>query len=192
MSKSSQAPSAARSKRRHALLFQQGLSEQVFWPSVAIIALCAGLLIWNPNKLAPYRLPLMLVLTGTGLLLVTTLIFRMRAYVECRPGGVRIQLPLYRLTIPYEAIKATRPTQLYRLYPPSEQRWTQRHSLARFAGATVVVLEMDTLPAPRFVLRLWLPKYMLSPDRIGLVLAVRDWMALRGDLDEHRVRSQQR
>ena len=56
---------------------------------------------------------------------------------------------------------------------------------------TVIVLDMDELPASRFLLRLWLPKYMLAPDRPGLVLAVSDWMALSSDLDELEVRSRQ-
>lgn len=192
MTDSSGTPSASRGSRRYALLFQQRLSEQVFWPSVTIIATCAGLLIWNPGKLAPYRGYLMIVLTGTGMLLVATLVFRMRAYVECRPEGVRIQVPLQQLNIAYEAIRATRPTELYRMFPPSKEPWLQRQYLLRIAGATVVVLEMDELPAPRLRLRLWLPKYMLCPDQIGLVLAVADWMALRADLDERRVRSRQR
>jgi hypothetical protein len=191
VSGSSGAKSAPSARKRHPLLFQQSLSEQVFWPSVTIIAVCAALLLWNPAKLAPYRVHMMIILTGTGLVLIATLVFRMRAYVQCRPEGVRLQLPLYRLIIPYEAIRATRPTELYRMFPPSKERWPQRQYLMRLSGVTVVVLEMDELPAPRFQLRLWLPKYMLSPDRTGLVLAVPDWMALRSDLDELEVRSRQ-
>lgn len=192
MNDTSRAPSVPGRSRRHALLFQRRLSEQVFWPSVAILVICAGLLIWNPDKLAPYRLSLMTALTGTGLVLIATLIFRMRAYVECGPDGVRIQLPLHQWTIPYDRIKATRPTELYRMFPPSKERWPQQQYLVGLAGATVVVLEMDELPASRFRMRLWLPKYMLCPDRTGLVLAVADWMALRSDLDEFQVRSRQR
>jgi hypothetical protein len=183
---------APRQTRRHGLLFQRSLSEQVFWPSVAIIAMCAGLLIWNPTKLDPYRLYLMLVLLGTGLLLIVTLVFRLRAYVECRPEGVRIQLPLYQLRIPYDSIRTTRPTELYRMFPPTKEPWPQRQSLLRIAGATVVVLDLDQLPAPRGQLRLWLPKYMLAPDQTGLVLAVDDWIALRSEIDEFRVRTRQR
>ena len=169
MSGSSGAKSAPSARKRHPLLFQQSLSEQVFWPSVTIIAVCAALLLWNPAKLAPYRVHMMIILTGTGLVLIATLVFRMRAYVQCRPEGVRLQLPLYQLTIPYQAIRATRPTELYRMFPPSKERWPQR----------------------RYLMRLWLPKYMLAPDRPGLVLAVSDWMALSSDLDELEVRSRQ-
>lgn len=192
MNSTSRASAAPPAGRRHPLLFQQSLSEQVFWPSVTIIAVCAALLIWNPTRLAPVRAHVMIVLTGTGLLLITTLAFRMRAYVQCRPEGVRLQLPMYRLTVPYQTIKATRPTELHRMFPPSKERWPQRQYLLRLSGATVVVLEMDELPASRFRLRLWLPKYMLCPDLTGLVLAVPDWMALRSDLDELKIRSRQR
>jgi len=192
MSKASGSSSARGAGRRHALLFQQRLSEQVFWPSVMTVTVCAALLIWNPGELDPYRTSLMIVLVGTGLVLVATLIFRLRAYVQCLPEGVRIQVPFYQLTIPYHQIKATRPTELYRMFPPTKEWWPQRQYLGPLFGATVVVLEMETLPASRFRLRLWLPKYMLCPERIGLVLAVADWMALRTDVDELKTRSRHR
>jgi hypothetical protein len=185
-------PNTPRASRRHALLFQQRLSEQVFWSSVTIIAVCSGLLIWDPDKLDPFRAYLMVTLVATALVLIATLIFRLRAYLQCRPEGLHIQLPLHHLTIPYQEIKATRPTELFRVFPPSKVWWPQRQYLGPLFGATVVVLEMETLPASRFWLRLWLPKYMLCPDRAGLVLAVPDWMALRRDLDEFKTRSRHR
>lgn len=192
MSNASRATTASRPRRRHALLFQQRLSEQVFWPSVTIVAACAALLIWNPARLDPYRATLVVVLVGTGLLLVVTLLFRLRAYVQCRPEGVRIQVPFHQVTIPYPQVKATRPTELYRLFPPSKERWSQRQYLGPLFGATVVVVELEELPGPPWRLRLWLPKYMLCPERTGLVLAVADWMALRSDVDELQTRSRQR
>jgi hypothetical protein len=134
----------------------------------------------------------MTVLAGTGLVLAATLIFRMRAYVQCQPESVRIQVPFYQIKIPYHQIKATRPTELYRMFPPSKEWWPQRQYLGPLFGATVVVLEMEALPASRLYLRLWLSKYMLCPERIGLVLAVPDWMALRTELDELRTRDRHR
>lgn len=189
MSDASRPPTVPGKSRRHALLFQRRLSEQVFWPSIAIVALSAALLIWSPEGLDRYRPGLRLGLAAAGLLLIGTLVFRVRAYVQCRPEGLRIQAPFHQLTIPYHEIQATRPTELYRMFPASKERWTQQHFLQPLFGETVVVVEMDELPAPRLRLRLWFTKYMLCPDRIGLVLAVPDWMALRSDLDEFIARS---
>lgn len=175
---------------RHPLLFHQRFSEQNFWPSTLILALSAGLLLWNPDKLAPFRAVLMLALAGTGLVLVLTLVFRLRAYAQCLADALRVQLPFHQLTIPYHEIKSARPTELFRIFPPSQQRWPQRRFLRSLFGETVVVIEMEEFPSSVLWLRLWMNKYMLCPDRVGLILAVRDWLAFRAELDEFTARRQ--
>ncbi len=177
---------------RHPLLLQQRLNEQVFWPSVVIVGASVALLVGNPAKAEPYRSFLVAAAVGSGLALVLTFLFRLRAYVRCEPGGLELRLPFYRLTVPYPEIKASRPTELFRMFPPSQQRWTQRRFLRSLLGETVVVIELDQLPGNPIWLRLWMSKYMLCPDSVGLVLAVRDWLAFRTELDEFRARSSHR
>jgi hypothetical protein len=128
-------------------------------------------------------------LAGGGLVLVLTYIFRLRAYAQCQASGLFLHLPFYRLTIPYPEIKATRPTELFRMFPAGQHWWSQRRFLRSLLGETVVVIELDRLPRPSIWLRLWMSRYMLCPDSVGLVLAVRDWLAFRSELDEFRVRS---
>ena len=181
-----------RQSKRHPLLFQQHLSEQIFWPSILIEALSAALLVWNPTRVEPYRGTLRAVLVGTALVLVLIWLFRLRAYAHCLDSGLYLQLPFFRLNIPYHEIRSTRPTELYRMFPPEQQRWTQRRFLRSLFGKTVVVVDLDQLPRPRIWLRLWMSKYMLCPDRVGLVFAVRDWMAFRAELDEFRARNRHR
>jgi hypothetical protein len=158
----------------------------VFWPTILIVALSATLIIWGAPEFRGY---LSVTLFGSGAILILTLFFRLRAYVQCRSSELRVQLPFYRLEIPYRAIQSTRPTDLFRVFLPTEQRWTQRRFLMPIFGRTIVVVEMETLPAPRRQLRLWITKYMLSPETEGLVLAVRDWIGLRSELDEYKARS---
>jgi hypothetical protein len=191
---SSQQPTAPPSKRskRQPLLFQQRLNEQLFWPSILTIAACAALLVLNPEQIESHRQPLMVVMTSTGAILVLTFIFRLRAYAQCLPDGLHVQLPLSGLTIPYSDIKSSRPTELYRLFPPERQNWSQRRFLQSLLGKTVVVMEMQQLPRSHLWLRLWMSKYMLCPDSVGLVLAVRNWMAFRAELDEFRARTRYR
>jgi hypothetical protein len=178
----------ARWGRRHPLLYQQQFNEQNFWPSVLLLALSGGLLIWNPAKLQAYRPILLLVVFVAGLILVLTLIFRLRAYIQCRPDELYLQLPFYHLNIPYVQITTVRPTDLFRMFPPEQQRWTQRRFLRSLFGETVVVIEVDHLPHSLTWLRLWMTKYMLCPEKPGFVLAVRDWIAFRTELDEFRAR----
>jgi hypothetical protein len=172
--------------KRYPLLYQQRFSEMVFWPTVLIVALCATLIIRGTPEFRTY---LSIALFGSGAILILTLFFRLRAYVQCRSSEVRVQLPFYRLEIPYRSIKSTRPTDIFRVFLPTEQRWTQRRFLMPIFGRTIVVVELEELPAPRRRLRLWMTKYMLSPESEGLVLATRDWIGLRTELDEYKARS---
>jgi hypothetical protein len=175
--------------KRHPFLFQQRFSEQLFWPCILILALSAALLIWNPPKVEPYRVTLSVALAGAGLILVLSMVYRLRAFARCLGSGLCLQLPFYRLLVPYHGIRSTRPTELYRLFPFERQKWPQRAFLRTIIGKTVVVIELEQLPRSRIWLRLWMNKYMISPDRVGLVLAVRDWMSFRAELDEFRARN---
>jgi hypothetical protein len=160
----------------------------VFWPTILSVVLCAILLVVDPPRAEPYRTGLAIVLAGSGLTLILSLVFRLRAYVQCWPHVLRIQLPFHRLEIPYRAIRTSRPTELYYLFGPGEVRWTQRHFLKGLFGRTVVVIEVENLPWSRAWQRLWMSPFMLSPEAEGLVLPVRDWMAFRIELDEFRAR----
>ena len=174
--------------KRHPLLYHQRLSEQYFWPAVLIVGVSTGLLVWAPAKLEPYRPILTLALACCGLVLALTLLFRLRAYARCSMHGVLLRLPFYHFEIPYSEIKNVRPTELFRLFPPQEQRWSQRRFLAPLLGQTVLVIELDELPNRKTWLRLWMTKYMICPDRVGVIVAVRDWMGFRAELDEFSAR----
>jgi hypothetical protein len=176
--------------KRHPLLYHQRLSEQYFWPAILTVGASTALLVWAPDKMAPYRPVLIMALACCGLVLVLTLLFRLRAYARCSAQGVRIRLPFYHFDIPYGEIKRVRPTELFRLFPPQDLRWTQRRFLAPLLGTTVLVIEMDELPNRTAYLRLWMNKYMICPDRVGVIIAVRDWMSFRAEMDEFIARRQ--
>ncbi len=175
-------------RKRHPLLFQQRLSEQYFWPAILIVATSGALLAWNPARLEPYRFHLAVALICCGLVLILTFAFRLRAYATLTEDAIRVRLPFHGFEIPYRDIRNVRPTELFRMFPPPEQRWTRRRFLEPLFGATVVVIELDQLPRPAAWLRLWLTPYMVCPDKIGIIIAVRDWMGFRADLDEYRAR----
>ncbi|MGD8738094.1 MAG: hypothetical protein PVJ85_15205, partial [Anaerolineae bacterium] len=56
----------AKPGQRHPLFLQQRLNEQLFWPSLILIIICIGLLVWNPPAFQQYRLHLMVMLVATG------------------------------------------------------------------------------------------------------------------------------
>jgi hypothetical protein len=176
--------------KRHPLLYHQRLSEQYFWPAILTVGASTALLVWAPAKLEPYRLVLIMALACCGLVLVLTLLFRLRAYTRCTAHAVLVRLPFYHFEIPYSEIKTVRPTELFRLFHPRELRWTQRRFLSPLLGTTVLVIELEELPNRTAYLRLWMNKYMLCPDRVGVIIAVRDWMGFRAELDEYVARRQ--
>ena len=181
-----QSANSAQRGARHPLLLYQRFNELLFWPSILIMVTCAVLLLWTPIELEPYRLHLSVALAGTALILFLTFAYRLTAYAQCRKDVLRIQLPLYHLTIPYEEITATRPTDFYRLFPPKKVPRLQRSFLYPLLGKTVVAVNLDGWPRPRLWLRLWMSRYMLSPESIGLIFPVRDWIAFRSELDNFR------
>ena len=175
--------------KRYPLLLYRRLSEQVFWPGTLIFALTAVLLFLRPSRLEPFRAYLSVVLSGTGLIMIFTHLLQLRAYVRCEPACLCLQLPFYRLNIPYAQIKAGRPTELYRLFPLEELRLPQRNFLKPLLGRTVIVLDLEQSPRHHLWLRLWMSRYMLSPHTEGLVVLVRDWLGFHNELDEYRARS---
>jgi hypothetical protein len=175
--------------RRRALLYQKRFNEMVFWPAILILSVVGGLLVWDPPEFEQYRAQLLVAFLGTGLILILTSLFRLRAYVRCLKHDLLIQLPFHRLVIPYREIERSRPSDLYRVFSPREQRGTQLRFLEPLLGKTVLVLELERLPASRRQLRVWMGKYMLLPDDEGLVIPVRDWIAFDRELEELKIRS---
>jgi hypothetical protein len=176
---------------RHPLSIYLRLNEVTFWPCLLIMASCTALLIWNPVEFESYRLNLSVILAGTALILVLTFLMRLKAYVQCRETELQVQLPFYRMSIPYAEIRNTRPTELFRLFPPKKQARLNRHYLEGLLGKTVLVLELKALPQSESWLRLWASKYMICPDQVGLVIGVRDWIAFRTEFDDFRTRARQ-
>jgi hypothetical protein len=170
--------------KRHPLIYHRRYNEQVFWPCILIIGLAGGLLIWNPTDLERYRTTLEVVLIGTALVLIYTFVLRLRAYVQCRAAGLWLQLPFYRVSIPYQDIRATRLTDLYRLFSDGQLGRGQRHFLEPIMGKTVVIVELEEMPFSPLARRLWVSKAMICPDEVGLIMAVDDWLTFRTELDE--------
>lgn len=174
--------------KRHPFLLQQRLHELVFWPCILLLLLSGGLLAWNPPELRTARGSLSLILVGAAGILILTSLFRLRAFACCRPEGLLLQFPCKGFLIPYSEILQTRPTELVHMFAPHRWPFGQGHFLAPISMATMVVIEMERLPLSTFQMRLWVSRYMICPDTIGLALPVRDWLTFRAELDEFRLR----
>jgi hypothetical protein len=124
---------------------------------------------------------------GTVLITLAFLIFLMRGmgYVQAGKDHLRIMTPFLRLKISYRRIRTAHPAEFAQLFPPSKAKWAERRLLAPFYGNTVLVVELSEFPVPASILHLFLPRVMFSPQAKGLVLVVKDWMALSTELESY-------
>jgi hypothetical protein len=134
-----------------------------------------GWLIWPQPPDATW-----LLVGGTASLVVylIVLIAPSMAYIQARSDHLRVQTPLYGLKISYRRIQNSRPVDLARMWPPSTLSRGQRNLLAPFFRMTALGLDLRGLPLSGLARRLFFSRFLFAPDQTGLVLIVRDWMAL--------------
>ncbi len=104
------------------------------------------------------------------------------AYVQVLENHLHLQTPIYRLNIPYQNIHNTRPVELQKIFPPSRLTSGQQEFLKPFYGRTALAVDLQGLPPPSFVLRLFFHRFTFSPEALGIVLMVEDWLGLSHQL----------
>jgi hypothetical protein len=104
------------------------------------------------------------------------------AYVQVLENHLLLQTPIYRLNLPYENIHNTRPVEVQKIFPPSRCSSGQRDFLKPFYGRTALAVDLHGLPPPSFLLRLFFHRFTFSPDALGIVLFVEDWLGLSHQL----------
>ncbi len=170
----------------HPLLLYRRLFSYYGWPSVWLLVVSGGLLVWDHPALAALRLALLLAALLAVTLLLFTFVLSRIARVQCGEDGLLVQLPLYRLHVPYESIVRTRTSSLGTVFPPSRQPFSSRAFLDPLWLLPVVLVEVEALPRSRRQLRLWMDSRMLLKS--ALVLLVEDHGALRVQIDEAMIR----
>ena len=105
------------------------------------------------------------------------------AYVQPRPDRLRLHTPFYRLNISYRRIRNTRPVDISQAFPPETTPRGFQRTIRHFYGMTAIGIDLSSWPLPRWLLSFLLGKMMLTPDRPGLILITRDWMALSNQLE---------
>lgn len=138
-----------------------------------------------PAEIDPFLLALSVV---AFLFFLQKLVAPRLVYVQCTPGTIRIQTPLFPIVISYRRLIGTRPNQWGKLFTEEKMNRSRRRVLDGIQGEGVIVLDLKGWPAPTGWLRLWIPDVMFSPDGIGLVLWVKDWMALNRELSDFKDR----
>lgn len=107
------------------------------------------------------------------------------AYVQPRQDHLRLRTPVYRLNISYRRIRTTRPLQIAKTFPLTDLPRGKRNMLEPFQGRTALGVDLRSFPVSPTVLRLFLDRLFLAPDRPGLILIVDDWMELSEQISDH-------
>jgi hypothetical protein len=170
----------------HPLLIYRRLASYYGWPSLWLLFVSGGLLLWDHPALEGLRLPLALAALLSLTLLLLTLVMSRLASVRCGEDGLLVQLPLHRVHVPYDIITVTRTAGMGTLFPPSRQLFTSRAFLNPLWQLAGVVVEVEWMPQPRWQLRLWMDSRMILKG--ALVLLVKDHKTLRSQIDEAMIR----
>jgi hypothetical protein len=173
-------------KRFRLLLYDRVLS-RVRIPSLILAILSLGLwygstsqwLDWPPTDKANILLSAGAFFIGFWMF---TWLSPLLAYVQVFENHLHLQTPIYRINIPYTNIRNTRPVEVQKLFPPSKLSSGQRDFLRPFYGRTALAVDLQGLPPPNFIFRMFFHRFTFSPDTLGLVLLVEDWLRLSHQL----------
>ncbi len=174
--------------RRHRLLLYQRLMDRLWGVTLIMGLLLAAVWWWNGYLIsaaihAPYDT--LLALAAVFVLIFAALAFlgRSMAYVQARRDHLRVVTPFLQLKISYRRLRTVHPADFHNLFPPSQAKWAEHQFFEPFYGKTALVVELNGFPMSRKALRFFLPKQMFDPQLNGLVLVVKDWMALSTEID---------
>jgi hypothetical protein len=104
------------------------------------------------------------------------------AFVKVGSDHLRVQTPIYRLTVSFRRVAGTRPVEFARLFPPVSLPRGLRGLAQSYFRRTALGVNLNGFPLPVGVLRLFLNPLFFAPDEVGLVLLVEDWMGLSSTL----------
>jgi hypothetical protein len=104
------------------------------------------------------------------------------AYVQPRDDHIRVQTPLMRVKIPYQEIETTRPIAPAKIYPSRWLRGSRRSTIAALQSHTAIIIDMKSYPRPRFIMRIFFDRLFFSPEHMGMVLIVEDWIGLSSQI----------
>jgi hypothetical protein len=164
-----------------------------WWPALFLIGLGTMSLAWPfysdlyTRLTEPWRWMTML---GAGGLVtavsVVMLLMRSSAYVQPFQDHLRLVTPFLSMRISYRRFKQTTTTVMATLFPPRSLRGLQRDILEPLFGGTAVVIDLNALPLPRSVLRLFLSPFFFKDRTPHIVILVRDWMHFSTELESMR------
>jgi len=152
---------------------------QLYWHywrviSFLLLALSLVMLVFTPQQVRDYRAVLMLTAGLGALVLVLGFAMTTLSFVAVGRRGVVVQLPLWRIQIPFEHIQSIRVVTLGSVAPG---QWKD----ADMAELSALLVELNRWSQPRPLLRFWLGRTVLGN---AVVLPVDDVLGLHREVDD--------
>lgn len=125
-----------------------------------------------------------LLFAGIVVLILMLFFFVTRnwSYVQAREDHLRVEVPLYRLKIPYSLVKGIRMMEINRLVNFNRLNWADKRFLQKYRRKTVAALYLTYYPKG-FLMRLFIPRYLFLPKGTGFLFLVREYMVLITEVD---------
>ena len=137
------------------------------------------------TPLVSYSWVLLVIGSAAFLIFLYRTIASYLPYVQCTERNLKIRTPFYPIVISYKRIQETRPNALFEIFKKDAVSRRQARFLEKFAGQTVVVVDMNSFPMSLRWMKFWMGDLMFTPDDRSLVLWVGDWMSLNRELADY-------
>ncbi len=182
----------AKAGKRHTLLIYTRMMDR-WWPPLFLIgAATLALAWWRYQNLftrltAPWQW--MLLAGAGGLTIFASLLMwalRKSAHVRVFGDYFVVATPLLRMKVSYRRILKTSTATVESVFPIRRMPALKREAIQPLLRRTAVIVELNALPMPRSMLRLFLSPFFFRDKTPTLVIIVPDWMAFMTELDSMR------
>ncbi len=178
--------------KRHTLLIYTRMMDRWCPPLFLIGAATLALAWWRYQDLftrltAPWQW--MLLAGAGGLAVFASLLMwalRKSAYVRVFGDYFVVATPLLRMKVSYRRILKTSTATVESIFPIRRMPALKREAIQPLLKRTAVIVELNALPMPRSMLRLFLSPFFFRDQTPTLVILVPDWMPVLTELDGMR------
>jgi hypothetical protein len=163
------------------------------WGNLGILVVIVGLVFAvaaRPLHIAPFDQPPIWYATFLPIVVGLAMAFygfaaRRLVYVQCYPKYLRIQTPLFPLTMSYKRIEGTRVVQVARVFDIEQEKKARNSWPEKYWGMTAIAIDVKKLPpnVSESWLKLWFDRYLFNPRRLGFILLIDDWQGLSNQLN---------
>jgi len=160
---------------------------KLFWLSPALFSFWWFMPTMFPDK-GPSMDDRLMLYSGIAALVlgIFFMLVRNMAFARPYPTHLHIATPFFRFNISYKRIHKTITSEMQALFPPSSLSSWMREDMAPLLLKTAIVIELNSYPVPRWVLRLFLSPFFFKDKTPHLVILVDKWLSFSSELESFR------